>query len=773
MSGLRNLLAFSGGIEQAPSTQFSNIQFTFVEDTVVGIRGTRGDGAYILIVCKQGSAVDSHPVDGTSYTASSVFGSGSELGSGNFVVYKGSKTPATILDYIQVVTGLTENTTYHFRVYEFNGSGGSENYLTSTASGNPTSQTTQLPIYQTGIARYDFRFDNGWNSIPNLTLYDGNTNNVTYSNGQINRCINFTGTNSYVQVADAPALSFGNGVTDSPLTFLFWVKPTNLTTLRWLMSKRDNSSNDEYQVTIENTTGKIAVSLFSGGSPSNQKQWKTTNGISAGAWTSIAITYTGGNGADAAVKIYLNGVSETLTVATIGTYTAMTAGTRYLAIGQQSFSLTGSSGFLGSMDEVCLLSSALSQDQITWWHNSGAAREFFYNFDSVTNYEHHLYIICNRERWMMGTDNNLLYWSNDAGLTWTSYAWGTQYSANSAIYNKGIETAHIFDDGTALFMTAALIFRSVDGLATINSITPKGKGYLWTGNDSDNFLFHTPVDPTRPGNYFRYGSNACLTYSSINGREVLVFGNDGNIAGGNGAAPTLYWYTADYGATVKAMYMYGQNTDRRDDGSTSGGATGTLLGNASNALIVNHDHQIVNRPGTNEWYSCTGDFTGQIQWIKHEYDAVNDTWTHTNIITNENGTTKFQGTGFQFPVDGEIYWTSYTSSGTTAEQGLWKDIIANLAAKNPTKIVDLGNARLTTMMLANDRLLIVGEGANFDTQFAVLESLGTGAVNYYPITGKTSAIYAGRIFPPNAKGFVLIGLGGLAYNPQRTSLYKL
>lgn len=756
----------------APTVQSSNISYTFVEDVNLGIRCTRGNGEYILILCKSGSAVDAVPSDNTTYTASSNFGAGSQIGSGNYVVYKGSKTPSTVLEPIQIITGLTENTTYHFKVFEFNGSSGAEKYLTDTSTGNPSSQATKLKIYETGIVRYDFRFDNVWNSIPSLSLNDGTINNVTYGDGVIGRCINFTGSNSYFRIADTSVLSFGNGTVDVPLTFLFRVNPTNLTTTRWIMSKR-NTSQEEYQVTIDSSTGKIAVTFFSGLSASNAKQWKTTNGISVGAWSTIAITYDGGNGADGSVKIYLNGVSETLAVTLIGTYTAMSNGTRLVAIGGQSFNLSGNLGFIGSMDEVCILSSVLSQTQITWWHNSGSGQQFFYNFDNITHYEHHFYIICNRERWMMATDNNKLYWSNDGGLNWSECSWGVQFSSNIPVYNKAIETAYIFEDGTALFMTAVLVFRSVDGLANISNVTPKGKGYLWVGNENDDFLFHTPVDPTRPGNYFRYGSNVALNYAYIGSVEVLVLGNDGNIAGGLGASPTLYWYTADKGATLKSMYMYGQNTSIKDDGTDDGGGTGTLLGDGNNPLKVRHGHQITHRPGTNEWYSCTGDFTNEIQWIKHEYNIVSDTWTHTDIITLEDGTNEFQATGFQFPVAGEIYWTSYTSSGLTANQGIWKDTIANLSSKNPTKIVDLGNARLSTMQEANNRLLVVGQGSNFDTQFAVIESLGTGAVNYFTITGKTSSIYAGKMYKPNAHGFVLIGLGALASDPVITALYKL
>src|SRR5262249_7821022 len=77
-----------------------------------------------IIVARSGSAVNADPADATAYTAGATFGSGTQLGSGNYVVYNGNGTSVT-------VSGLTASTTYYFAVYEFNtGTGTSQNYLT-------------------------------------------------------------------------------------------------------------------------------------------------------------------------------------------------------------------------------------------------------------------------------------------------------------------------------------------------------------------------------------------------------------------------------------------------------------------------------------------------------------------------------------------------------------------------------------------------------------------------------------------------------------------
>ena len=116
-----------------PTTQANTLSFT-ASTTTCSVNYNNGNGTSRLLVAKAGSAVDADPVDGTAYTPNTVFGSGPQLGTGNFVVGAGSGAIS--------VTGLTPGVTYHFRAYEFNGTGTITNYNTNTATGNPASKTT-------------------------------------------------------------------------------------------------------------------------------------------------------------------------------------------------------------------------------------------------------------------------------------------------------------------------------------------------------------------------------------------------------------------------------------------------------------------------------------------------------------------------------------------------------------------------------------------------------------------------------------------------------
>ena len=118
-----------------PTVQATDITFSSVGVTSMTVSWTSGNGASRIVVARAGSAVNANPADSSSYSANAAFGSGAEIGTGNFVVYNGSGSSVA-------VTGLSADTIYHFRVYEYNGSGGTEDYLTSTATGNPASRTT-------------------------------------------------------------------------------------------------------------------------------------------------------------------------------------------------------------------------------------------------------------------------------------------------------------------------------------------------------------------------------------------------------------------------------------------------------------------------------------------------------------------------------------------------------------------------------------------------------------------------------------------------------
>jgi hypothetical protein len=102
-----------------PSTQASNIGFNTITASTVNLTFDRGNGSGgVLVVARQGSAVNIDPNSGTTYTANTIFGSGAQIGTGNYVVYN-SNVPASGAVTVPI-TGLTVNQTYYFAIYEYN-----------------------------------------------------------------------------------------------------------------------------------------------------------------------------------------------------------------------------------------------------------------------------------------------------------------------------------------------------------------------------------------------------------------------------------------------------------------------------------------------------------------------------------------------------------------------------------------------------------------------------------------------------------------------------
>lgn len=133
---------YNGSSVSEPTVQASTLNFTSVASNSFITNWTSGNGTSRIILAHTGSPVDADPADLNTYTANSVFGGGTQIGTGNYVVYSGSGTSS-------VLTGLNSLTTYYFKVYEFNGLGGTENYLTiSPASGSQLTPAITQPTVQ-------------------------------------------------------------------------------------------------------------------------------------------------------------------------------------------------------------------------------------------------------------------------------------------------------------------------------------------------------------------------------------------------------------------------------------------------------------------------------------------------------------------------------------------------------------------------------------------------------------------------------------------------
>lgn len=286
--------------------------FTAISGTGMTVNWSGGNGSSVIVLMKQGGAVDSNPVDGTSYTANSAFGSGSQIGVGNRVVYLGSASSVP-------VTGLTAGQSYTVAAYALNGSGGSENYLTSssgtggtntplTAPSSPASAITLTGVSPSGMTVGCTPGDGAYRLVVMRAGGAVNwtpTDNVDYSSG-VNA--NF-------------ASATDQGATGSKI--VSYGAATNVTV-------SGLSAATTYYVTVYeyNTNATLAAYYTAGAPTANQTTWSTEPTTAASTLSLTTVSKTGftvgwanGNGASRMVLVKQGGAVNSFPADATG-YTA-------------------------------------------------------------------------------------------------------------------------------------------------------------------------------------------------------------------------------------------------------------------------------------------------------------------------------------------------------------------------------------------------------------------------------------------------------------------
>lgn len=119
-----------------PSTGVSFSGVSFTTATASWTVPISGGGTSRAVFIKASNTGTPSPVNNTTYTANTVFGSGTQIGtSGWYCIYNGTGNSVNI-------TGLSEGTTYRVNVVEYNGTVGLEKYSPATGSNNPNNFTT-------------------------------------------------------------------------------------------------------------------------------------------------------------------------------------------------------------------------------------------------------------------------------------------------------------------------------------------------------------------------------------------------------------------------------------------------------------------------------------------------------------------------------------------------------------------------------------------------------------------------------------------------------
>ena len=282
----------------APSTQASNFSASPLSSSSLSTSWVRGNGDSILIVAHENSAVNATPVSGTHYNASSTFGMGDELGTGNFVVYNGIGTSVN-------VTGLNQGTTCYFALYEYYGA--DHCYNTTALTGNGTTlgppTVTTAAVSNIGPSTADgggeVTSDNGasvtargvcWSTNSSPTLSDNHTSDGTGTGTFASALTNLSSSTQYYVRAYATnsyGTNYGNEETFVTACGSVHVFPYNEDFDLWTTSSPDYSCTADNSVPLEDCWVNYV---------GDNIDWDILSGSTASSNTGPAGDHTSGSG---------------------------------------------------------------------------------------------------------------------------------------------------------------------------------------------------------------------------------------------------------------------------------------------------------------------------------------------------------------------------------------------------------------------------------------------------------------------------------------------
>jgi hypothetical protein len=479
----------------APTTQALNVTFSAITGSSFNVSWTRGNGSNCVVFVRQTTTGSPSPVNNNSYSANSVFGSGSQIGStGWYCVYNGNGTSVA-------VTGLAQTTTYRVKVCEFNGVSGMEKYNTANVATNPVNQATIYNPPTTQATNLLFT---------NITT-TGMTASWTRGNGL--NCIVFakqTNSGSAVPVSNTTYTAnaaFGSG--------------SQIGTSGWYCVFKGNGATVNISGLVASTTYRIMVCEYNNGAGSEQYNTseaannplnQTTDflvptiqahSIISGLISahSIALSWTRGNGNDCIVFLAKTNTGN----ATPLINTTYNADSTYM-LG----STIGSSGWYcvykgtGSSVTVAGLTGGTTYRAMVCEFNGTSGREKYYTSTAV---------------------NNPANFSTLAITTWTGTTWtdGTPDLNTDAIIsgNLSLYSGIVCKTLTINFGDTVLVYSG-------GSITAYGN---FTNHGA--FALKSPVDTNATG--------SLITYGNIINDGIMVA--DRYISMGNLQPDNYVWHT--------------------------------------------------------------------------------------------------------------------------------------------------------------------------------------------------------------------------------------
>lgn len=235
-------------------------------------------------------------------------------------------------------------------------------------AGNPDKSNTSASQPQ-GTGRLDsglvayYPLDNGSGTTATDTSTNGNngtlTNGPTWTTGQVGGAVDFDGSDDYIELADLATIE-----SQSTVTFAAWVRPDSLTGNDYgAFFCKYNSGTDDlcFQIGGDGGIGSTTALVGTIRNGSDTYGYTGNDKLTVGTWSHVAMVFDGRlTGNSNRLKIYVNGVSETLTFN--GTIPATTTSNSVpLRIGRTG---AASNYWNGLIDEARVYNRALSDEEV-------------------------------------------------------------------------------------------------------------------------------------------------------------------------------------------------------------------------------------------------------------------------------------------------------------------------------------------------------------------------------------------------------------------------
>lgn len=220
---------------------------------------------------------------------------------------------------------------------------------------------TSIPSF-TNLLVAAYKFENNGNDSYIGGYNATNAGKFTFSstnasNGLAGQSI--SNISSRLTIPDNNVFTFSNGTNDTPFSIKVNITTSNTTITRSIFHKWSgyNNNTSEYHLYTKLTTGRLAIDLFNKNPGGSRLSVETITSVTDGITKNIIVTYDG-SGVWSGIKIYVNGVLQSLNNLSVGTYTCM---------GNTSLNTTiggAATAFVGTIDELYIFNAELNTTQV-------------------------------------------------------------------------------------------------------------------------------------------------------------------------------------------------------------------------------------------------------------------------------------------------------------------------------------------------------------------------------------------------------------------------